>query len=83
VQLFVARQSIVFAQAPGTSQSTVQSLPPQVMFPQLLPPPQTTVQLLASAQSTPPLQALAPVQSTKHGRPGGHCTEGHGLSVLQ
>jgi hypothetical protein len=76
---FVALQSIVPAQLPELSHKTVQVPPPQVIAPHVAPPPQTTVQALASEQSTPPLQAPPPVQSTKHGCPGGHRTEGHGF----
>jgi hypothetical protein len=64
VQLFVATQSMAFAQAPGTWQTTLQSVPPHVMVPQLLLPPHATVQLLDCEQSMPPLHAFVPWQST-------------------
>jgi hypothetical protein len=80
---FVAPQVIVPEHALVTPQTTVQSLPPQVIAPQLLDAAQATEQLLAEEQSTPPAQASAPVQSTKHGSPDGQFTELQGFAVLQ
>jgi hypothetical protein len=54
---------MALAHAPAVSHSTEQSEPPQVIAPQLLPPPQTIEQLLAPAQLIPALHALGPVQS--------------------
>lgn len=67
----------------GTTQTTEHDEPPQEMAPHWLPPPQTIVQELASAQSIPPVQAFAPVQTTLHGIPGGHVTLLHGFCVTQ
>jgi hypothetical protein len=60
---------------------TLQSLPPHVIWPQVLAPVHTTWQLLASAQSTPPAHAFCPTHSTEQGMPGGQLTLGHGLVV--
>ena len=62
--VFVALHVIAPVQLPEVSQRTLQAPPPQVMAPHVALPPQTTVHSLAWEQSTPPLHALVPVQST-------------------
>ena len=83
MQLLVAWQSMVPVQPLATWQKTEQLVPPQVMAAQALLLPQATLQLVELEQSIPPLQALLPVQSTRHGIPAGQCTEVHGFAVLQ
>ncbi len=58
VQPDVAVQSILPVHVPGDSQTTVQLEPPQVIAPHVLLPPQAIEQVLASAQSMPPLHAF-------------------------